>query len=295
MSPPPLANFTFHQQLSLHKRSRGHKTYTDHKNYTFPTASVYKTMNGDSKLSTMRKALRHLSSNDDETTKNTCCTFTLTDPASLNTSEYCFPIRESKFKAVVQEEVNRLEAIETTRAGQGKRFLWPRWGNPRTRIETVFCLRETRHRVYKRHSTADVVYDCLDRRVFRPASVCDNCELDLDEKTYASMSVAELQRRRDEEVREAWRPFQLETTRQAPSKASMEEFERKMKRERDVAMSWYEAWKEKSRQTVGGKGDKETVKEDRGIGKEKRLPDRPKVVEKVRFDTNSPPAKRFKD
>lgn len=86
--------------------------------------------------------------------------------------------------------------------------------------------------VYKRHGRADVVHTCLGRRDFRPAIVCENCELHLDENIHASMSVAELQRLSGKEARETWAPSNVEATRQAPSKVSMEEFERKRKRER---------------------------------------------------------------
>ena len=144
-----------------------------------------------------------------------------------------------------------------------------------------------------------MVHTCLDRREFRPAIVCENCELHLDGNTHASMSVAELQRLRGKEARETWAPSNVEATRQVPSKVSLEEFERKRKRERKIAMSQYEARREGARRTGDEKRNTEIVREGRESKKkkrdvdtvqesqevkEKRLVGRPKVVKKVRFE-----------
>ena len=107
----------------MHSYWDDHGAYDNIDIYTFPTAPVYKAMNGDSKLLLLRKATRQLRSKFGDDNRHPRCTFTFNDSASSNSGEDWLFIREEKLRDVVEEEVNRLEAIKTARAGLGKKFL----------------------------------------------------------------------------------------------------------------------------------------------------------------------------
>ena len=127
----------------------------------------------------------------------TCCvTF---DVGSLaNSGEDHLILYSGNLKEIVQREVDRLEAIETAREGLGKKYLWPRWGNPRRRgAGEMGCLNEIRLVVFKKGGRDDVSYTCLERRTFRSTILCDNCELAMNEENYRNMNMAEWQRPKD--------------------------------------------------------------------------------------------------
>lgn len=102
-------------------------------------------------------------------------------PASGNGGEEPFLIGVRQYRDIVKAEKNRLKAIERARKALGKKYLWPRWGKPRTHgAGREGCLKEVRHTVYKRRGREDIVSTCLDRRGFREVNICDNCEPVLD-------------------------------------------------------------------------------------------------------------------
>lgn len=102
-------------------------------------------------------------------------------PASGNGGEEPFLIGIRQYKEFIEAEKNRLKAIERARKNLGRKYLWPRWGKPRTgEAWRKGCLKEVRYVVYKKRGREDVSTTCLDRRRFREVNVCDNCEPLLD-------------------------------------------------------------------------------------------------------------------
>ncbi|KAI4133381.1 MAG: hypothetical protein LQ347_002204 [Umbilicaria vellea] len=187
---------TLANELDLHKNLRRHTTrklilpgkreYTSSlcPKYTLPTASLYATINGDEKLACMRITLRamkrDLGNRKDFTPYQQCYVELVIagSPASGNGGEEPFLIGIRKYRDIVKAEKERLKAIERARKDLGKKYLWPRWGKPRTRkAGREGCLKEVRHIVYKRRGREGVVSTCLDRRGFREVNICDNCEL----------------------------------------------------------------------------------------------------------------------
>lgn len=144
-------------------------------------------INGDEKLECMRITLRamkrDLGKRKDFKPHQQCYVELIVGglPASGNGGEEPFLIDIRQYKEIIEAEKNRLKAIERARKDLGKKYLWPRWGKPRTRgAGREGCLKEVRLVVYKKRGREDVSTTCLDPRRFREVNVCDNCEPLLD-------------------------------------------------------------------------------------------------------------------
>lgn len=199
------------KELNLHERLRGYtirKLTLSEKSqppsslcpkYTLPTAASYTMMNGDEKLARMRLTLHKMRADLGKKKSfipHQQCHVGLIvgrSPASENSGEEPFLMDIRRLKNILDAEKDKLKAIRKARNVLGKKFLWPRWGKPRVcGAGKKGCLNEVRQIVYKRRGREDVLSTCLDRRTFRDITVCDNCELVLNEKNYQHMDMAKL-------------------------------------------------------------------------------------------------------